>query len=439
MALSLKESAARISVTKFLKGFIFAGCLIILEEDGTVLTFEGSQKICPLTVSITIHNPKFYWKVATEADLGFADAYIQGDFSFVDKDEGLLNLITIFIANKDVYSPASNVTSTDLLKSLFSAIAWMSSAKYIYRHFTNRNTITQARRNISRHYDLSNEMFSLFMDETMLYSCAIFKTENEDLTVAQMRKISVLIEKARVEKHHEVLEIGCGWGTLAIEVVRRTGCRYTGITLSEEQLKFCQQRVKEAGLEDRITLLLCDYREVQHVFKYDRIFACEMIEAVGHEYMEEFFRCCESMLATDGLFVLQFTSMADDCYDEYIKSGGFIKEYIFPGGCLPSMSHVVTSMAAASRLCVEHIENIGPHYCQTLRYWRKSFLENQSKLLSLGFDEKFIRTWEYYFDYCAAGFKMRLLGNFQVVFSRKGNLAVFRDYHASTPSAYYCP
>ncbi|XP_057547013.1 uncharacterized protein LOC130825684 [Amaranthus tricolor] len=439
MALSWKEATARQSVTAFLKAFISAGSLTLIEKDGTSLCFEGSLEICPLSVTLKVHDPQFYWKVAMEADLGFADAYINGDFSFVDKDKGLVNVMMIFLACTDYNSSSANVSKRNWWASVFSITSWIGTAKFIYRHFRRRNTLTQARTNISQHYDLSNEMFSYFMDETMLYSCAVFKSENEDLEVAQMRKISLLIDKARVKEHHEVLETGFGWGTLAIELVKRTGCKYTGITLSQEQLKFAEERVNKAGLQDRIRFLLCDYRQLKDVHKYDRIFSCEMLESVGHEYIEEYFRCCESFLAPNGLFVLQFISIADECYDEFRKSPGFIKEYIFFGGCLPSFSRVTSAMATASRLCVEHVENIGDHYYQTIRLWRKNFLENQSKIISLGFDEKFIRTWEYYFDYCAAGFKMRTLGDYQVIFSRKGNVVAFDDPYAIIPSARCLP
>ncbi|KAK7857504.1 tuberculostearic acid methyltransferase ufaa1, partial [Quercus suber] len=273
----------------------------------------------------------------------------------------------------------------------------------------------------------SNELFAQFLDETMTYSTGLFKKEDEDLKVAQLRKISSLIEKAIIDEKHEVLEIGSGWGSFAIEVVNQTGCKYTGITLSKEQLKLAEKKVKDAGLQDRIKFLLCDYRQLPDTYKYDRIISCEMIEHVGHEYMDEFFGCCESLLAEDGLFVLQFSSMPDERYNEHMRSSDFIKEYIFPGACIPSFSRVTSAMANASRLSVEHVENIGIHYYQTLRYWRRNFMNNQSKILALGFDEKFIRTWEYYFDYCAAGFKSRTLGVYQVVFSRPGNVAVLNN------------
>ncbi|KAF8401963.1 hypothetical protein HHK36_012914 [Tetracentron sinense] len=416
MVPSLAETGARLFVTRFLGCFISTGCLTLLEEGGTIFTFEGTSKKCRLKSVLKIHNPQFYWKVATQADLGLADAYINGDFSFADKEEGLLNLFIIFIANRDLNMSVSRHKNRRGWWTPLFFTAGIASANYFFRHVSRQNTLTQARRNISRHYDLSNELFALFLDETMTYSSAIFK--------------------ARIDRKHEILEIGCGWGSLAIEVVRRTGCKYTGITLSEEQLKFAERKVKEAGLQDHIRFLLCDYRQLPDSYKYDRIISCEMIEGVGHEFMEEFFGRCESVLAEDGLLVVQFISIPDARYDEYRQSSDFIKEYIFPGGCLPSLSRITSAMVAASRLCVEHLENIGIHYYQTLKCWRNNFMAKQSKILALGFDEKFIRTWEYYFIYCEAGFKSHTLGNYQVVFSRPGNLSAFSDPYKGVPSAY---
>ncbi|TXG72403.1 hypothetical protein EZV62_000982 [Acer yangbiense] len=391
MVPSLMETGARLFVARFLGHFI---SLIFLEEGGTVFTFEGSKN-CQMKSILRVQDPQFYWKVMTEGDLGLADSYINGDFSFVDKDEGLLNLIMILIGNRDLDSSVSKLKQRRGWWSPLFFTAGIASAKYFFRHTSRQNTPTQARRNISSHYDLS--------------------TEDEDLNVAQMRKVSLLIEKAKIREKDEVLEIGCGWGALAIEVVKRTGCKYTGITLSEEQLKYTEMKVKEAGVQDHIRLYLYDYRQLPKANKYDRIISCEMIEAVGHEYMEEFFGCCESLLAKDGLLVLQlrvcdpfkFSSMPDERYEKYRQSSDFIKEYIFPGACVPSLSRITTAMASASRL---------------------------SKILALGFDEKFVRTWEYYFDYCAAGFKTHTLGNYQMAFSRPGNVAAFTDPYKGFPS-----
>uniref|UniRef100_A0ACD6A2D9 Uncharacterized protein n=1 Tax=Avena sativa TaxID=4498 RepID=A0ACD6A2D9_AVESA len=347
MVPSWTEAGARILVARFLNQFISLGNLILLEEGGNTFSFGKADTKCHVKSVLQIHDPLFYWKVATEADLGLADAYINGYFSFVDKREGLLNLFLIFISNRDAHKSHTSVTSkrgwwTPLLLS-----AGVASAKYFLRHISRKNTVTQTRQNISQHYDLSNEFFSLFLDPTMTYSCAIFKAENESFEVAQLRKVSLLIDKAKVERDHHVLEIGCGWGTLAIQVVKQTGCKYTGITLSVEQLKYAQRKVKEAGLEDCITFLLCDYRQVPTYCKYDRIISCEMIEAVGHEYMDDFFGCCESLLAPDGILVLQFTSIPEERYDQYRRSSDFIKEYIFqdvaflpwPGSRLPCPPH----------------------------------------------------------------------------------------------------
>ncbi|XP_068653702.1 uncharacterized protein [Aristolochia californica] len=444
MVPTMVEAGARLIVTRFLDRYISTGCVTLLEEGGTIFTFEGTNKKNCLKSVLRVHDPLFYWKVATQADLGLADAYINGDFSFVDGKEGLLNLFTILIANRDLTSSdAAQRHRRGWWTPMFLTAA-VASAKYFYRHLSRQNTLTQARRNISRHYDLSNDLFSLFLDETMTYSCAIFKNETEELKVAQLRKISLLIEKARIERKHDVLEIGCGWGSLAIEVVKQTGCKYTGITLSEEQLKYAERKAKEAGLEDRIKFFLCDYRQLPISHKFDKIISCEMLEGVGHEFMEEFFECCESVLAKDGLLILQviklklvmFISIPEERYDEYRRSSDFIKEYIFPGGCLPSLNRVTSAMAAASRLCVEHLENIGIHYYQTLLYWRDNFMTKRRKVIDLGFDEKFIRTWEYYFIYCAAGFKSRTLGNYQIVFSRPGNLDAFCNPYQSHPSAH---
>ncbi|OEL30053.1 Tuberculostearic acid methyltransferase UfaA1 [Dichanthelium oligosanthes] len=277
-------------------------------------------------------------------------------------------------------------------------IKGVAFARYILRHASRKNSVSKAAKNISMHYDLSNDFFALYLDPSMTYSSAIFK--------------------AKVEPGHHVLDIGSGWGTLAIQLVKKIGCKYTGITLSEEQLKYSKRKVKEAGLEDQITFLLCDYRQIPTCHKFDRIISCEMIEHVGHEYMDDFFASCEYHLAEHGLLVLQFISIPEELYDKMRRRPEFMKEYIFPGGCLPSLARVVSAMSNASRLCIQHVENIGDHYSPTLIHWRDNFMANRKKVSALGFDEKFIRTWEYYLTYAAALFKSRTLMDYQIVFSR---------------------
>ncbi|KAK8637489.1 hypothetical protein V6N13_064908 [Hibiscus sabdariffa] len=378
MSPSFMETMARLFVAKFFQQYVSVGCIM-----HTLLS--------PLLISVV----RVFHQIMKEADLGLADAYINGDFSFLDKDKGLLNLFLILIANKELNNAASgsNKRRTWLSPALFTAT--ISSAKYFLQHVLRQNS--------------GNELFTLYLGETMQYSTGLFKTGEEHLDGAQRRKISSLIEKTRIEKWHEVLDIGCGWGSLAIEVVKRTGCKYTGITLSEQQLKYAEEKVKEAGLQENIKLLLCDYRQLPMTNQYDRIISVEMVEHVGEAYIDEFYRCCDQLLKEDGLFVLQFITTPEELAMEVQQTAGFIKEYIFPGGVLLSLNRHLKAMAAASRL---------------------------SKLLGLGYDEKFLRTWEYYFDYCAAGFKTGTLIDYQIVFSRTGNFATLGDPYKGFPSAY---
>nr|XP_051208052.1 uncharacterized protein LOC127323985 [Lolium perenne] len=302
MVPSWTEAVARCLVARFLNRFVSIGSLTLLEDGGSTLSFGDSSDECQVKSVLRVHDPVFYWKVATESDLGLADAYINGWCSFLDEKEGLLNLLQIFIANRDKSS--SSIVSKRGWWTPMILTAGVASAKYFLRHLSRNNSITQTRRNISQHYDLvSNDFSSLFLDKSMTYSCGIFQ-EDESLEAAQLHKLSLLIDKAKVQRDDHALDIGSGWGSLAIQLVKQTGCKYTGITLSEEQLKYAQRKVKEAGLEDHVTFLLCDYREIP-ARKYDRIISCEMIEYVGHEYMDAFFTCCKSHLTEDGIFVLQ--------------------------------------------------------------------------------------------------------------------------------------
>ncbi|RCV10474.1 hypothetical protein SETIT_2G115200v2 [Setaria italica] len=430
MVPSWTEAGARLLVLKHFDQYINIGNVSILEEGGTTFSFGRAGERCHVKSVIQVHDPQFYWKLATEADLGFAYAYINGYISFSDNREGLLNFILITFANRGerkrlMRSSASK--SSCIRKGWWSPwlrITGIACAKYILRHASRNNTVSKAAKNISKHYDLSNDFFALYLDPSMTYSSGIFKAEDESLEAAQLRKINSLINKAKVESGHHVLDIGSGWGTLAIELVKKTGCKYTGITLSEEQLKYSKRKVKEAGLEDRISFLLCDYRQIPTDQKFDRIISCEMIEHVGHEYMDDFFGSCEYHLAEHGLFVLQFIAIPEELYDKLRTRPEFLKEYIFPGGCLPSLARVVSAMTNASRLCIQHVENIGDHYYPTLMHWRDNFMANRKKVAALGFDEKFMLTWQYYLTYCAAMFRSRTLMDYQIVFSRSGDAKV---------------
>nr|CAB3452705.1 unnamed protein product [Digitaria exilis] len=368
----------------------------MLEEGGTAFSFGRASEKCNLKSVIQVHDPQFYWKINLYNRL---------------ERKRLLR----------ISARKSNYIRKGWWSGNFLGITGVAFAKYILRNASRKNSLSKVVKNISKHYDLNNDFFALYLDPSMTYSSGIFKAEDESLEAAQLRKLDSLISKAKVESWHHVLDIGSGCGTLAIRLVKKTGCKYTGITLSEEQLKYSKQKVKEAGLEDLITLLLCDYRQIPTCQKFDRIISCEMIEHVGHEYMDEFFGCCEYHLAEHGLFVLQFITIPEEMYDKMRLRPEFLKEYIFPGGCLPSLSRVVSAMTKASSLCVQHLENIGDHYYPTLMHWRDNFLANRKKVSALGFDETFIRTWEYYLTYCAATFKSRTIMDYQMVFARPGD------------------
>ncbi|VAH38532.1 unnamed protein product [Triticum turgidum subsp. durum] len=251
---SWTEAAARLLVARFFNQYISIGNLILVEEGGSVFTFGKACEKCPVKSVIRVHDPLFYWKVAIEGSIGLAEAYIDGCFSVLDKREGLLNLMLILIANRDERRNR-RIARKGFWWSPFHIIAQLAYAKYFLRHASRKNTATQTRRNISRHYDLSNDFFSLFLDKSMTYSCAVFKMENESLEAAQQRKLSLLIEKAKIKRGHHVLDIGSGWGSLAIQAVKQTGCKYTGVTLSAEQHKYAERKVREAGLEVSSMLL----------------------------------------------------------------------------------------------------------------------------------------------------------------------------------------
>lgn len=437
---SWSQYAARAAVLAFLKGFIHLGILRVCETGGTAIEFGGegvsSEKKASMEACLHVKNPAFYWKVATRADLGLADAFVDGDFTCKGGSDGLLAFLLMLIANRDrARRPSMTPLRTKGWWRPAMPTAILGSAALYWRHLSRSNTLTKARRNISDHYDLSNDMFATFLDKTMTYSCAIFKEPHEDLEPAQLRKLQHMIKKARIESHHHVLEIGFGWGSMAMEVVKSTGCRYTGITLSKQQLELAEQRVKAAGLQDRISFKLCDYRQLPGVGVYDRILSCEMLEAVGHEFIGEYFANCDRLLKLEGLLVVQVITTPEERYEEYRRSSDFIKEYIFPGCCVPAFGALVSAMASSSLFSVEHMENIGPHYTTTLLRWRDNFLKRKEDIMRMGFSDQFIRMWDYYFVYCAAGFKTCTLGDLQIVFSRSGNMATIGDPYTSFPSS----
>jgi cyclopropane-fatty-acyl-phospholipid synthase len=286
-------------------------------------------------------------------------------------------------------------------------------------HRLRSNNRRGARLNIAAHYDLGNDFFSHFLDETMMYSGAVFERDDMSLRQASEAKLERICRKLDLKPGDRVLEIGTGWGGFAIHAASRYRCHVTTTTISRRQYEFAQARVREAGLEDRITVLLQDYRDLSG--KYDKLVSIEMIEAVGQSFLETYFRRCSELLVPDGMFALQAITIADQRYEQALDAVDFIQRYIFPGGSLPSVSVIARKVAAATDMRIFHLEDIGPHYARTLRAWRSRFLAAAATIQGMGFSQEFMRMWNYYFCYCEGGFEERSIGAVQILFTKPGS------------------
>jgi cyclopropane-fatty-acyl-phospholipid synthase len=356
-----------------------------------------------------------------------------GEFASPD----LTKFFELFILNRNYLSNGSTFTS-----AISSGLAGLVRGS---------NNLKNARLNISAHYDISNEMFAAFLSEDMTYSSPIWlpksnpKSANETLYDAQMRKLDRFIDNTHIIGTDHVLEIGTGWGSFAMRAVQRTGCRVTSLTLSIEQKELAEDRIRAAGMSDKITVLLCDYRslEIPETGPFDKAVSIEMLEAVGKEYLVTYFRCIDRLLKQEGgVACFQCITMPDARYEAYAKSDDFIRRYIFPGGHLPAVSELVGAIQTASggSLVVDSIENIGPHYAKALRLWRETFLDNwESKIkpqlikekAGEGMDDEgaevFKRKWDYYFRYSEAGFSTKTLGDVIITVGREGALQMMED------------
>jgi cyclopropane-fatty-acyl-phospholipid synthase len=377
------------------------------EGERNVFGPAGSDKF----VVLKIKDYRFFSLLAKADEIGLGIAYEQGHW----KSNNLVQFMDFML-------------SATLSHSI--PMPWYSrfmKTFYLAWHFRNKNTLNQAQKNISKHYDLSNAMYEMFLDETMTYSCAIFDPKNENLKDAQLRKIDRILEKAHLYENHHLLEIGTGWGTLAIRAAKVYGCRVTSITLSKEQQQLAKQRIAQAGLSDRIEVLLCDYRKVTG--RYDRIVSVEMLEAVGKTYFPTFFRSCDKLLKPNGILVIQTITIPDQRYDAYSKTTDWMRLFIFPGGLLPSLTALTEVLTRHTSFVIKHVESIGPHYALTLSQWKKRFLANREKITEMGFPESFIRRWEYYFSYCQAGFAQHYIDDLQIVLTRPRNQELIKDFN----------
>lgn len=375
-----------------------------IEEPGRDPALFGAAGTGP-DAALRVEKPAFYRELALGGDIALGETYTDGLWDTGD----LTAVLSVFADNIDTRgsrgwrSPAT--LGLAITRRLF--------------HLRNRNTRGGSERNISYHYDLSNDFFRLFLDRTMTYSCALFRREDETLEQAQYNKIHALLDRLEIAPRHHLLEIGSGWGALALEAARRTGCRVTTITLSREQQKVVEERIAAEGLADRIDVQFCDYREMTG--KFDRIVSVEMLEAVGHEYLGAFFRTVDRLLKRNGLAALQVITLPDQRYDRYRRNPDWLQKYIFPGAVVPSLGAIQHAMTTHSRLTLHEVESMGIHYARTLREWRRAFLARRDEVLALGFDKRFLRMWEYYLCYCEAGFERRILNTVQLLLTRPNN------------------
>ena len=377
---------------------IETGSLTFYLPDGSTRHF--GDKNSPLHAQMTIHDYRFFKDAVLGGDVGLGEAYMKG---FWDTDD-IPALFSVLIKNRQALANGNMTT------------AWLLRQKDRLMHALRANTLSGSRRNIGEHYDLSNDFFQTFLDPTMLYSCGLYQDESDTCEDAQRRKLQSIIDKAHIESTDHVLEVGCGWGGFAMEAVKQTGCRVTGITVSEEQYQLAQERVLQAGLQDKITILFKDYRNVAGLF--DKIVSIEMLEAVGHKYLGTFFTACDKLLKPAGRLVIQVITIPDQNYENYRRNTDWIQKYIFPGGHLPSVTALSQVVTKNTSLLMEQLEDIGTNYARTLKDWRKSFTRNLDKINSLGFDEIFQRKWIYYLAMCEAGFRERAIGDIQVVFRK---------------------
>eukprot|EP00753_Platysulcus_tardus_P014230 PLAT4238.1.p1 GENE.PLAT4238.1~~PLAT4238.1.p1 ORF type:complete len:878 (-),score=478.71 PLAT4238.1:1249-3882(-) len=403
------------------------GCIALALPDGTESLYGDTMS--ELRARVKVKSHAFFMRIALETDLGLAKSYIADEWECDD----LVTFFTIMITNRDAV--ATDFKPSGMLTS------WIGQGmNYLFYKLMLDNSLANSRRNISAHYDLSNQLFEHFLDrEHMIYSSAIYDIDRlgdgrlhfkDSLESGITRKLDNLIAMAKIGPEDVVLDLGFGWGGFSIRAAEKTGCTVRGITLSKEQLVYAQAKVAAKGLEDKVTFELCDYREFARKNRgvFDKIVSIEMIEAVGHKYLGEFFQAAEMMLKPKGLLVMEAITTAEFRYDEYIKSTDLISVLVFPGSCCPSLHALLTAMKKNSKFVMTDMLEINRHYAKTLADWRVRFNSDLDAVRAMGFDDAFIRTWDYYLTYCEAGFETQNLGCVQLQFTRTNNEHLWDPY-----------
>lgn len=375
---------------------------MVLEQGAESERFGNLSEVA-LSGHVRVLAPRFYRRILTDGVLGAAESYLEGEWV---SDE-LTDVFRVLLKNEHVIAKFS------------SSLTWISNLRHRLQHFRNRNSRAGSRRNIHEHYDLGNSFFELFLDPSMMYSSAIFPSEQASLEEGSMEKVDRACRQLQLKPTDDLIEIGTGWGTLAIHAASRYGCRVTTTTISDEQFRMATQRVAAAGLEDRVTVLKRDYRDLTG--SYDKLVSIEMIEAVGRRYLPGYFEKCSSLLKDDGAMLIQAIVLPEQRYAGYEESVDFIQKYIFPGGFLPTVSMMQQFVAEKTPLRMLALDDFGMHYARTLRLWNERFHEQLEAVRALGFDERFIRMWRYYLCYCEAAFLERAIGLVQVLWAKPGS------------------
>ncbi|MBT6120289.1 DUF1365 family protein [bacterium] len=381
------------------------GCLRIVLPNGHAHLI-GSDAVSIATLEVCDY--RFFKEVVLNREIGLGESYVKGFW----KTDDLLSILRFFLFNKPSLNSKLNWS-------------WISKCFHKINHSRQHNSIFNSKKNIEKHYDLGNDFYRLFLDKNMMYSSALYLSETDSLEQAQENKLNRLITMLRVKSEHHVLEIGTGWGTAAIRLVESTGCKVTTLTISNEQYIEAKRRVSDMGLSDRIDIRLEDYRT--HQGQYDRLISIEMMEAVGHDYLPAYFKKIESFLTPDGLGAFQVITIPDQRYDRYKNRQDWIQKHIFPGGHLPSLNVIQEMLKIHTRFGIETVQNIGPHYAKTLNEWGVRFKENIDLIRELGYDDEFIKKWEYYLSYCEVGFRNRYINTLQFLITRPMNQRLIEE------------
>jgi len=382
---------------------------LVIEENGEKTIYGDQSDTVSLVAELTVVNSDTFSALALNGVIGAGESYMDGHWTSPD----LVKVIRFFVINMQT------------LDAMDGERTWLSRMGMWLLDRVNRNTIARAQKNISAHYDLGNDFFSLFLDQTMMYSSAVFADENISLYEASNAKLETICQQLKLNASDHLVEIGTGWGGMAIYAAQNYGCRVTTTTISQEQFDFATKRVNDLGLNDQVTVLMQDYRKLTG--HYDKLVSIEMIEAVGRQYFSEYFSRCADLLKPDGLMLIQAITIADQRYDQATKAVDFIQRYIFPGGCLPSVNIIGHHVASNTDMMIISLSDIGRDYAITLERWREQFLEKLETVRSQGFDERFIRMWEYYLCYCEGGFRERVISTAQIVMAKPDYRAVSSD------------